>query len=68
MIRTKIVSSLEKVFIDERIDAYTQLESISVLRGERLNFQIITTYDTSRGPLPYTAPKYQPKISGQLSE
>ena len=68
MIRTKIVSSLEKVFIDERIDAYTQLESISVLRGERLNFQIITTYDTSRGPLPYTAPKYQPKISGGLSE
>ena len=68
MIRTKIVYSLEKVFIDERIDAYTQLESISVLRGERLNFQIITTYDTSRGPLPYTAPKYQPKISGGLSE
>ena len=68
MIRTKIVSSLEKIFIDERIDAYTQLESISVLRGERLNFQIITTYDTSRGPLPYTAPKYQPKISGGLSE
>ena len=68
MIRTKIVSSLEKVFIDGRIDAYTQLKSISVLRGERLNFQIVTTYDTSRGPLPYTAPKYQPKISGRLSE
>ena len=68
MIRTKFISSLEKVFIDESIDSYRELTHVSVLRGERLNFQIATTYDTKGSPMPYIAPKYKPTISGSLAE
>ena len=41
MLNTKIISSLEKVFVDESIDSFDRLESISALRGERLSFQLI---------------------------
>lgn len=68
MIRTKIVSSLEKVFIEGSFDNYPELSYVSVLRGERLNFQILTTYDTSDGTLPYIAPKFMPKLSGELAK
>ena len=68
MIKTKIVSSLEKIFIDEKFDSYSELKSISVLRGERLNFQIMTTYDTSDGTMPYIAPKFKPTITGELGK
>ena len=68
MIKTKIVSSLEKIFIDESFDSYPALESISVLRGERLSFQIMTTYDTSDGTMPYIAPKFKPQLSGELAK
>ena len=68
MIRTKFVSSLEKIFIDESIDSYRELTHVSVLRGERLNFQIATTYDTKGSPMPYIAPKYKPTLSGSLKE
>ena len=68
MIKTKIVSSLEKIFIDDTFDSYKDLRSISVLRGERLNFQILTTYDTSDGTMPYIAPKFKPTLSGELAK
>ena len=45
MLNTKIISSLEKVFIDDSIDNYTALEKISALRGERLSLQLIYAYD-----------------------
>ena len=66
MIKTKIISSLEKVFIDESIDSYAQLKSLSALRGERINFQIAYTYDTKGSPMPYVAPRLTPTISGEL--
>ena len=47
MIKTKIISSLEKPFIDERIDRFQRLESISALRGETVRFQLI--YDNEDG-------------------
>ena len=47
MIRTKIISSLEKPFIDEKIDKFDRLEKISALRGETVRFQII--YDNENG-------------------
>ena len=68
MIKAKIISSLEKVFINESYDTYSALEHVSVLRGERLNLQIVHTYDTSVGPMPYTAPKFKPTISGELGK
>ena len=68
MIKTKIVSSLEKIFLDESFDSYAELKSVSVLRGERLSFQIMTTYDTSDGTMPYIAPKFKPTITGELGK
>ncbi len=68
MIKAKIISSLEKVFIDKSIDEYSQLKSISALRGERVNFQIAYTYDMKGGPVPYVAPRLMPTLSGELSK
>ena len=41
MLKTKIVSSQQKAFIDDSIDRYPRLEQISVLRGEKLSFQLL---------------------------
>ena len=68
MIKTKIISSLEKVFIDRTIETYPELTHLSALRGERINFQIATTYVTKGSPMPYIAPKYMPKLSGELAK
>ena len=68
MIQTKIISSLEKVFIDRNIQTYPQLKRLSALRGERINFQIATTYVTKGSPMPYIAPKFMPKLSGELAK
>ena len=40
MLVTKIISSLEKVFLDDSIEKFTQVERMSALKGERLSFQI----------------------------
>ena len=68
MIQTKIISSLEKVFIDRNIQTYPQLKRLSALRGERINFQIATTYVTKGSPVAYIAPKFMPKLSGELAK
>ena len=68
MIQTKIISSLEKVFIDRNIVTYPELKRLSALRGERINFQIATTYVTKGSPMPYIAPKFMPKLSGELAK
>ena len=41
MLKTKIVSSQQKAFIDDKIDAFPTLDKISVLRGERLSVQLL---------------------------
>ena len=66
MIKTKIVSSLEKVFLDQNINDFSSLEKISVLKGERLSLQLIYTYDGSDGPFTLEPRRIEPKISGGL--
>ena len=41
MLNTKIISSNEKVFLDDSFDSFERLEKISALKGERLCFQLI---------------------------
>ena len=41
MLKTKIVSSQEKVFVDDSIEKFATLERISALGGERLSLQFI---------------------------
>ncbi len=46
MVQTKIVSSLEKCFLDDSIDDYLPLRKISMLKNERLSVQFLYTSDT----------------------
>ena len=46
MIKTRIVSSVEKCFLDDRIESFDRLESISMLKNERLSFQLLHTLHT----------------------
>ncbi len=51
MLKTKLVSSLEKVFYDDSMEKLPSLEHISVLKGERFSFQVVyePDYDSSFG-------------------
>jgi hypothetical protein len=66
MLNTKIVSSLEKIFVDESIDKYNALERVSALRGERLSMQLIYAYD--RDDLHRTPLYHEPVLTGALAE
>ena len=41
MLKTKIVSSQQKAFIDDKIDQSPALKSITALRGEKLSIQLL---------------------------
>jgi hypothetical protein len=41
MLKTKLVSSLEKAFIDDKIDSFPTADSITVLKGERFSVQLL---------------------------
>ena len=66
MLKTKIVSSQQKPFIDEKIEAYPTLERISVLRGERLSFQLLYV-DEGEEYIP-KRPYCRLELSGALAE
>ena len=66
MLRTKIVSSLEKIFVDERFDNYPALERISALKGERLSMQLLYGFEESDN---YRSPEYHtPRLIGELAK
>ena len=44
MVKFKLVSSLEKAFLDDNIEDFKVLEHISGLRGERISFQLLASY------------------------
>ena len=68
MIRAKIVSSLEKIFIDKKIDDFNTLEKISVLKGERLSIQLAVTYEADNSPYLHESLRIVPVVSGELSK
>lgn len=45
MLNLKFISSLEKVFPDQRIDDFETLKSLSALKGERVSVQLIYSYE-----------------------
>jgi len=68
MIKTKIVSSLEKAFMDQTLDDFESLEYISALRGERLSLQLLYFYDRSDSPSIWWQPKRLPIVpEGELA-
>ncbi len=50
MLQTKLISSLEKVFVDEHCEKHPELSGLSVLRGERFSFQIIYEENDAAAP------------------
>ena len=45
MLKLKFISSLEKVFPDQKIEDFAKLETLSALRGERVSVQLIYSYE-----------------------
>ncbi len=67
MIKAKIVSSLEKVFVDSKIENYPELKRISALRGERLSMQMILTYDVTDSPMIHPPVRSALEVTGALA-
>ena len=68
MLRTKVVSSLEKVFVDQKIDDFAALEKISALRGEQVSVQLIYTYDRSNGSYMHASIRPKLNLEGELAK
>ena len=51
MLKLKIVSGQEKIFLEDKIDSFATLDSISALGGEVLNFQLLYV-DEGKDELP----------------
>ena len=66
MFKTKIVSSLEKAFLDEKIDKFERLEKISALRGEKVSIQLLYTYELDEEKIELAF--CEPKLSGPLAK
>ena len=49
MIKTRLISSLEKVMLGNDISDFAPMKRVSALRGERLSVQLIHTYEYQAG-------------------
>ena len=69
MLKTKIVSSLTKVYTDSDIDSILPFKKISALKGESVSFQLVTQYVKEKTDGKFTERKlYTPKVSGPLAD
>ena len=68
MIQAKIVSSLEKVFVDQHIGDFEALTKISALKGERVSIQIIHNYEIQGSPFIYQPIRIKPQVDGDLAD
>ena len=69
MLKTKIISSLARVFTDNVTDDFTRLEKLSALKGERVSFQFIHQYVMEPGDDIYTYRQLMtPRFTGPLAE
>ncbi|MBE6558745.1 MAG: DUF4091 domain-containing protein [Ruminococcaceae bacterium] len=64
-IRTKIISSLEKVFLDSSIDQFKPLTFIRMMKNQRLSVQLAHTIEGDDAPIRIMP---QLKINGALSD
>ena len=67
MLKTKIVSSQEKIFIDDNIDAFSSFEKISALRGETVSLQFLYV-DSSEGEYLPVRPFFDITLSGDIAK
>lgn len=67
MIRTKIVSGLEKVFADGKFDELAPLTRLSLLRGERVHFQVVCELITNEAGNNFSQ-LFLPTVEGPLAK
>ena len=65
MLNSKLVSSLEKGFINSDINSFDTFDSVTVLKNERFSFQLMYTFNEQTDPL---RAMLALKVSGGLSE
>jgi len=66
MFKTKIVSSLEKAFVDQSIEDFKPLTRISALKGETLSVQLLYTYEND--DVEFYRAYAIPKLEGPLAK
>lgn len=50
MLRYKLLSSLDKPFLDSKLDDFTPLRKLTMLRNERISVQLVLTDDSAAAP------------------
>ena len=65
MIKTKLISCLEKPFADESFDKYPEYKRMTALAGEKVSFQLLYTYELDEENRGFVIYKYG--ISGELA-
>ena len=50
MLRIKLISPLDKVFLDSRHEGFAAMKKLSMLRNERMSLQLIMTDDNAAAP------------------
>ena len=66
MLKTKLVSSQEKIFFDSSIDSFAKLERISALRGEKISLQLLHV-DSREGEYLPVRPFCELTLGGELA-
>ena len=67
MIVTKITSSQEKIFADEKVVSYPELKKLTALKGERVSVQYMFTYEQGGADIFDGVLRIEPKFSGSLA-
>ena len=65
MIKTKLISCLEKPFADESFDKYPEYNKMSALAGETVSFQLLYTYEIDEENRGFVV--YKCALSGALA-
>ncbi len=66
-ISTKILSSLEKCFIDETLEAKTEVLNLKVLKNQSLSFQMACLRDDSEDRISFSAPVIEGEIAKYIT-
>jgi len=68
MIKTRLISSLEKCFPDQQIKDFSELSKLSVLKNETFSFQLIVTEDGIPEPARHRCLNTKIELSGELAK
>ena len=69
MLKTKLISSLSRVFVDSSVDDFAPIEKLSALKGERISFQLVHQRVMEEGENMYHYRElFTPKLSGLLAK